>query len=153
MNIREDKGYTYSPHASVVAWSKGGLFKIEASVRNEVTAATLVEIFYELERLATTLPETRELTRAQRYLKGRFLLANETSASIASTLTRYWINGKTPDDLARYVPGIEAVDKQGIREMGRKYFASRKQTVAVSGDAEAIAEALSLFGEVKPASP
>ena len=152
-NIREDKGYTYSPHASVTEWAKGGMFSVSASVRNEVTAATLVEIFYELDRLAATLPEDEELSRAQRYLKGKFLLANETSSSLASTLTGYWIDGKTPADLARYVPGIEAVGKDDVLAMGRKYFSSRQQTVAVSGDAKAIRDQLSLFGKVQIVKP
>lgn len=153
MNIREDKGYTYSPRASVSSWSKGGMFSVSASVRNEVTAATLVEIFYELDRLGATLPEDKELARAQRYLKGSFLLANETSSSLASTLTSYWIDGKTPADLAKYVPGIEKVSKQDVQQMGRKYLASRQQAVAISGDAKAIKDMLSLFGEVKMATP
>lgn len=153
MNIREDKGYTYSPHASVSGWSKGGLFTVSASVRNDVTAATLTEIFYELNRLATTLPEDKELTRAQRYLKGSFLLSNETSSALAATLTGYWINGKTPEDLSRYVPGIEKVSKADVQHMGTTYFASRKQAVAISGDAKAIKETLSVFGEVKMATP
>ncbi len=153
MNIREDKGYTYSPHASVTGWAKGGLFSVSASVRNDVTAATLTEIFYELNKLATTLPEARELIRAQRYLKGRFLLSNETSAALAATLTGYWIDGKTPEDLAKYVPGIEKVSKTDVQHMGTKYFASRKQAVAISGDAKAIRETLSVFGEVKMATP
>ncbi|BAO44831.1 M16 family metallopeptidase [Thiolapillus brandeum] len=153
MNIREDKGYTYSPHASVTGWAKGGMFKVSASVRNPVTAATLVETFYELDRLATTLPEDEELSRAQRYLKGRFLLANETSASLTSTLTGYWIDGKTPADLARYVPGIEAINKKDVQAMGRKYLSSRKQVVAISGDAKAIKGQLSLFGKVQIVTP
>lgn len=152
-NIREDKGYTYSPRTSVSNWNKGGLFSISASVRNAVTAATLVEIFYELDRLATTLPEDEELSRAQRYLKGKFLLANETSAALAATLTGYWMDGKTPQDLARYVPGIEKVEKQDVQQMGRNYLASRQQAVAISGDAKAVKNSLSLFGEVKMATP
>ena len=153
MNIREDKGYTYSPHATVTDWAKGGMFRISASVRNEVTAATLVEIFYELDRLATTLPEMEELARTQRYLKGRFLLANEAAAAVAATLTGYWIDGKTPQDLAKYVPGIDAVKAADVEEMGRRYFASRQQTVAISGDAQQIREQLALFGDVKVVEP
>jgi len=152
-NIREDKGYTYSPRTSVSSWSKGGIFTISASVRNDVTAATLTEIFYELNRLATTLPEDEELTRARRYLKGSFLLANETSSALAATLTSYWVDGKTPADLAKYVPGIEKVEKEDVRNMGRKYFASRMQAVAISGDAEVIREMLSPFGEPRLVTP
>ncbi|HIE54597.1 MAG TPA: insulinase family protein, partial [Chromatiaceae bacterium] len=148
MNLREDKGYSYSPHSYILSWARGGLFRISASVRNEVTAATLVEIFYELDRLAATLPEKEELARAQRYLKGSFLLDNETSPSVGATLVSYWIVGKTPGDLAKYVPGIERVEREDVRRTGKRYFASRGQTVAISGDAPAIRNQLSLFGEI-----
>ncbi len=152
-NIREDKGYTYSPHASINDWARGGIFNVAASVRNEVTAATLVEIFYELDRLATTLPDNDELSRAKRYLKGRFLLANETPDSLTFTLAGYWINGKTPKDLTRYMPAIQKVRRRDVRAMGRKYLSSRKQVVAVSGDATIIRDQLSLLGEVKVSTP
>lgn len=152
-NIREDKGYTYSPHAAISSWTKGGLLRVSASVRNEVTAATLMEIFYELDRLATTSPKVGEVTHAQRYLKGRFLLSNETSSALAATLTNYWIDGKTPGDLANYVPGIEKVSQQDVQDMGQKYFGSRKQTVAISGDADTIRDMLSLFGNVQVVTP
>ncbi len=152
-NIREDKGYTYSPHASISPLAQGGIFRVSASVRNAVTAATLVEIFYELDRLATTLPTPEELHRAQRYLKGRFLLGNETSASLANTLVEYWIDGKTPADMAKYVPGIEAVSRQDVQRMGRQYLNSRQQAVTISGDAQAIQNQLSLFGKIDLIQP
>lgn len=41
-----------------------------ADVRNEVTAPTLNEINYELNRLATTAPSDEELSKAKRYLVG-----------------------------------------------------------------------------------
>ncbi len=152
-NIREDKGYTYSPSSVITSWNKGGQFSVSASVRNEVTAATLMEIFYELDRLATTLPADEELESTKRLLKGSFLLSNEVTSAIAATLISYWIDGKTPADLAKFIPAIEKVSKQDIQAMGRKYLASRKQVVAISGDASAIKDDLSLFGEVTLVKP
>ena len=45
MNIREAKGYTYSPRSSAHALRQHGYFSVHAAVRNEVIAATLTEIF------------------------------------------------------------------------------------------------------------
>src|SRR5262249_51970117 len=53
-NIREDKGYTYSPGSGVSAREKGGLLRVRADVRNEVTGASLLEVFYEMDRLGAT---------------------------------------------------------------------------------------------------
>jgi len=55
-NIREDKGYTYSPFSSLNAYRVAGTLVTRADVRNEVTAPSLNEIEYELNRLATTTP-------------------------------------------------------------------------------------------------
>src|SRR5882762_3839716 len=51
MNIREDKGYTYSPRSSVYPQRQHGYFSVSAAVRNDVVAASLTEIFYELDKL------------------------------------------------------------------------------------------------------
>ena len=58
MNIREDKGYTYSPRSSVNALRQHGYFSVSAAVRNEVVAASLTEIFYEMDKLRS-LPVRR----------------------------------------------------------------------------------------------
>ncbi len=150
-NIREDKGYTYSPHAWVRLWNQGGLLQVQASVRNAVTAATLTEIFYEMDRLATTLPTEEELHRAQRYLEGHFLLDNETGHALAGTLVDYWIEGKTPADLERYVPAIQRVTRNQVRELAARWFASRRQAVAISGAAAEVKDQLEPFGPVEAA--
>ena len=43
MNIREQKGYTYSPRSAVSALQEHGFFSVHAAVRNDVVAATLTE--------------------------------------------------------------------------------------------------------------
>ncbi len=68
MNIREDKGYTYSPRSSVNPLRQHGYFSISAAVRNEVVAASLTEMFYEIDKLrALPVPEAE---RAQRIAAG-----------------------------------------------------------------------------------
>src|SRR5260370_30140773 len=58
MNIREDKGYTYSPRSGVNPLRQYGYFSVSAAVRNDVVAASLTEIFYELDKLrALPVPE------------------------------------------------------------------------------------------------
>ncbi len=54
MNIREEKGYTYSPRSGAHPLRQHGYFSIGAAVRNDVVAATLTEIFYEIDRMRST---------------------------------------------------------------------------------------------------
>ena len=51
-NIRERRGYTYSPRSSVDHQAAGSSFLVEADVATEVTGPALLETWYELGRMA-----------------------------------------------------------------------------------------------------
>ena len=58
MNIREDKGYTYSPRSAAHPLRQHGYFSVSAAVRNDVVAASLTEMFYEIDKLRSVpVPE------------------------------------------------------------------------------------------------
>src|SRR5262249_44964076 len=65
MNIREDKGYTYSPRSGVTPLRQHGYFSVSAAVRNDVVAASLTEIFYELDKLRSVAVPEPELADAR----------------------------------------------------------------------------------------
>ena len=69
-NIREDKGYTYSPFSSLSPNQVASVLVTRADVRNAVTGPSLNEIEYEMNRIATTSPTDQELSQAKRYLVG-----------------------------------------------------------------------------------
>src|SRR5580692_9746357 len=86
MNIREQKGYTYSPRSGVHALRQHGYFSIGAAVRNDVVAASLTEIFYELDRMRSTPVGEEELDDARAYLTGVFSLGLATQDGLAGQL-------------------------------------------------------------------
>src|SRR5215467_2297324 len=97
MNIREDKGYTYSPRSGVNALQQHGYFSVSAAVRNEVVAASLTEIFYELDKLrALPVPEP-ELSDARNYLSGVFSLGLATQEGLLSQVANVALH-ELPDD-------------------------------------------------------
>ena len=51
MNIREDKGYTYSPRSSANPLKQHGYFSVSAAVRNDVVGASPGRVFYEMDKL------------------------------------------------------------------------------------------------------
>src|SRR5262245_11338691 len=152
-NIREDKGYTYSPGGSVAARAKGSLLTARAEVRTEVTAATLTEMFYEQDRMASTLPTDEELQRAKRYQGGLYLLRNQIQGSVAQTLASNWVNGLPPSALGEFVPKVNAVTADGVRDAGRAFFPSARQAVVVVGDEAKVKEELAQFGEAAVEKP
>ena len=82
-NIREEKGYTYSPQSLFQAMEQGGLYRAVADVRNDVTGATLKEIYAEIDKLRAGGPEAEELSDAKQYARGLFVIQNATQTGLA----------------------------------------------------------------------
>ena len=152
-NIREDKGYTYSPGGGIQARARGGLLTVRADVRTEVTAAALTEMFYEQDRMAATMPTDEEVARAKRYQGGLYLLRNQIQAAVAQTLASNWVNGLPPEALGEFVSKVNAVTADQVREAGRAFFPSARQTVVVVGDEGKVKAELAQFGEATIVQP
>src|SRR4026208_1508062 len=80
---RESKGYTYSPFSSSNPQAKTGSFLAGAFVRNEVTGPTLLEIFYELDRMRVLPVEDEELKAAKEFSTGNFSVALASQFGLA----------------------------------------------------------------------
>ena len=152
-NIREDKGYTYSPRGGVSARQKGGLLTARADVRNEVTAAALLEMFYEFDRMGATPPSEEEMSRAKRYQGGLYLLRNQIQGSVAQTLATNWVNGLPPEALGEFVTKVNAVTPEQVRAAGRTFYPSSTQTVVVVGEEAKVKAELAQFGAATTVQP
>ena len=85
-NIREDKGYTYSPRSTVDSRYKSAIWYEQADVTTEFTGASLQEITKEIERLQNEAPSKEELDGIKNYEAGLFVLLNSTPAGIIGQL-------------------------------------------------------------------
>jgi zinc protease len=148
-NIREQKGYTYSPGSQVHPLRRHGWFAAQAAVRNEVVAATLSEIFYEMDRMRSLPVETDELTEIQSYLSGVFSLGVATQLGLRGQLATVYLNELPEDYLETYRERVRAVTKDQVLESARKWFDSPNSLIVVVGDREQVGQQAALFGEVK----
>ena len=71
-NIREQKGYTYSPFSQIGTRHHLAFWLQVADVTTNVTGPSLKEIFYEIDRLRKEPPPEGELKGIQNYLAGLF---------------------------------------------------------------------------------
>ena len=145
-NIREDKGYTYSPYSYVSSFYAAGLLVTQADVRNEVTGPSFNEISYELNRLATTAPDHDELERAKRYSIGSMTIFLQAQSRLAGTLSEYWVDGLKPEDLAREGEKLDRTSEADVQAAGEKYFPMSRMTVVAVGDENVIRKQLAPFG-------
>ena len=154
LNIREDKGYTYSPRVSLRARRNTGLFETRADVRNAVTGASLNEIEYELNRMATTSPNEGEMERARRYLVGVRAIFLQSEGAVSGDLADLWVYGLPPEELGLESEKIEKVTASQVDAVARKYFPFSRQTKVAVGEQKTAEEQLGVFGlDVKPLKP
>jgi zinc protease len=148
MNIREDKGYTYSPRSSVNALRQHGYFSVSAAVRNDVVAASLTEMFYELDKLrALPVPEP-ELADARNYLSGIFSMGLATQDGLLSQLATVALNELPDDYLETYREKVRALTADELLATARKYFDSANMQIVVVGDRARIEDQAKLFGDL-----
>ncbi|WP_426102646.1 M16 family metallopeptidase [Massilia sp. TSP1-1-2] len=146
-SLREEKGYTYGASAGGRTYRNGGAIMGGADVRNEVTGAAIKEFFNEYRRLGTDLVPPSELVMNKRYVAGGYLLSNQLQRAVAGTLASNWLIGLPPEFLGQFVPMIQKVTPEQVREMGKKYFVPENQSVIVVGDPAAITAQLKEVGE------
>lgn len=151
-NIREDKGYTYTPGSSLSASRVTGTIHTSADVRNAVTGPALNEIFYELNRLATTSPTDRELNQAKRFLIGIKAIQLQIHSAVAGELSNLWIQGLPASEVGDYGKKISAVTAADVDEAGKKYFPAERVAIVAVGQENVVRGQLALFGlPIKPA--
>jgi predicted Zn-dependent peptidase len=152
LNIREDKGYTYTPGSYVVSRRTAGIFQAWAAVRNEVTGATVNEVDYELNRMATTSPSQEELLHAQRYLVGSQAIELQAQDAVGRSLARLWVLGLPPEELGRESERISKVTIQDVDKAAAEYFPAARQAIVAVGVEKVIKDQLAPFElEVKAA--
>jgi zinc protease len=148
-NIREDKGYTYSPHSGVEHSIAGSMLGLSTDVATEVTAPALLETWYELGRMATLPPKDDELEQARQYAIGTLLLGVATQAGIASLATMYAAYGLELSHLATYSAALAKVTRDDVARVSAEYLAPAHAVTVVLGDAAKIEPSLAALGPVE----
>lgn len=146
VNIREDKGYTYSPGSGLDPMRQAGVIRTQADVRNAVTGASVNEIIYELNRMVTTSPTDEELNRAKRFLLGIEAISLQSRAAVGGELSELWLNGLGPDEIANYTKKINATTADQVDAVAKKYFGATHMAIVAVGEERVIRDALGPFG-------
>lgn len=147
IKLREEKGYTYGASAGARLLREGGSIVGGADVRNEVTGAALTEYFNEYKRIGADEVSPDEMRMHKRYVAGGYLLSNQMQRAVAGTLAANWLVGLPAEFLGQYVPLIEKVTPEQVRDVSKKYFAPENQSIVVVGDPKAVSEQLKAFGD------
>jgi predicted Zn-dependent peptidase len=138
-NIREDKGYTYSPHSGIDHPSAGSRLVAGADVATGVTAPALLETLYELGRIATVAVGQDELDQARRYALGTMALGTSSQAGVAGQLSQLAGAGLPLTWLKEHAAALQAVTPDDVLEAAARWFAPSVLTPVLVGDADSVA--------------
>jgi predicted Zn-dependent peptidase len=149
VNIRENKGYTYSPRSWIDHLLLGSVFNVSADVGTGVTAPALLETRYEMGRMATLPVTADELDSARRYLIGTTALSTQTQSGLADYLLALTLSGLGLDYLRRLPKRLEKVTVDDVRAAAAHHLAPARLPTVIIGDVDAIRASLETLDAVE----
>jgi zinc protease len=134
LNLREKNGYTYSS-GSNFAFRRGvGPFGVGASVRTDVTAPAVREIFTEIGRMRDEPLTAEELALSRSAfslsLPGQF----ETNADVAASGSSLFVYGLPLDYFNSLPARIDAVTVADVQRVARQYLHPEEMVTVAVGD-------------------
>jgi predicted Zn-dependent peptidase len=147
-NIRENKGYTYSPNSAVQSRFRAAHWVESADVTTKDTGAAMREIFKEIQRLQSEPPPAEELQGIQNYLAGIFVLQNSSRSGLIERLSFIRLHGLPESYLTGYVKNVYAVTPADVQRIAKQYLQDQNMTIVVVGDRAQVRSQLSGYGRI-----
>jgi zinc protease len=148
-NIRENKGYTYSPFSSIQNHKNTSVWYEQADVTTEHTGAALQEIAKEVKTLQAEAPPKTELEGIQNYMAGVFVLQNSTPAGIIGQLNFIDNHGLSDSYLTDRVKNIYAVTPEKVSAIAKEHFKYEDMTLVLVGDKKLLQKQIKSYEEAK----
>lgn len=148
-NIRESKGYTYSPGSGLTFSPGDALWTFNADVTSSVTGPALKEVFHEIRELQTKAPGVEEAGGISSFLAGTFILQNGSPAALVNSLATRDALGLPGDWLDTYVPAVLGVSPAKIQATAAAQLPLDRLVLVVVGDLATVRPQLEALPELK----
>jgi predicted Zn-dependent peptidase len=121
-NIREDKGYTYGIHSYLQNHIHTSAWLISTEAGRDVSAATVAEIYKEMQVLCNEPVGDEELRLVRNYMMGSILGDLDGPFQIIARWKNYILNGFTGDYFYNALDTIRKVSAEELQQLANKYF-------------------------------
>ncbi|MEM7081214.1 MAG: pitrilysin family protein [Pseudomonadota bacterium] len=133
-NLREDKGYTYSPRSRISMNYRTANWAQTADVTTEHTGDSLNEIFAEIARIQGEAPSVAEVSRTQNYQTGTFVLSHATPGGLLARISQMTLHDLPDDYLDTYLSAVNSITPDKHQKMSQKHLVTDQMTLVIVGD-------------------
>jgi zinc protease len=149
LNIREDKGYTYSVGSGFTAGKYRGTFTAQSPVRTEVTEGTMREFLNEFKRIRDEKVTATELANAKHAIIGNFALSLENPTALLNNIITQKLYNLPANYWEVYPQKVEALTADDVQRVAQKYLDLNHLQIVAVGDASKTRVILAKFGSVQ----
>jgi predicted Zn-dependent peptidase len=121
-NIREDKGYTYGIHSFIQNHLEQSAWVISTEAGKDVCAATLEEVYKEMNLLREELVDDEELSLVKNFMMGSILGDLDGPFQIIGRWKNLILNKLDDDYFYNSINTIKKITAEELRELAKKYL-------------------------------
>lgn len=121
-NIREEKGYTYGIHSYMQNHIHHSAWLISTEAGRDVCAATIHEVYKEMQLLRDEPVDAEELDLVRNYMIGSLLADLDGPFQIIARWKTYILNGITDEYFYNSIRTVQSITAEEIQELAKKYL-------------------------------
>ncbi|MCJ2178227.1 M16 family metallopeptidase [Novosphingobium album (ex Hu et al. 2023)] len=152
-NIREDKGYTYSPHASLSDRVEGASWAESAAVTAASTGPAITEIYKEIRRMQDEPPTAAEVQGIKNYMNGTFVIGLASRKGMANSLATLDLLGLGAGYMNAYVGKVSALTPADLQAAVKRELPIGKMSMVVVGPLDSVRPQLEKVPEIASELP
>jgi zinc protease len=145
--IRVEQGKTYGINSSVELHPDYGLWRVRTFTRNEEVAGMYRSVRSELAKFIADGITEEERQRAQDYYRGALPLGLDSPRDIGHDILDGLDDGFTLDEMRREVIELQAVTREDVNRVARKYLSADAFGLVIVGDARQLRGPLAEIGK------
>ena len=146
LNLREDKGYTYSARSGFSGGPELGSFRVSSEVNKNATAASITEIISELENYSTNGMTMDEYQYMQNAISQRDALRYETPGAKLGLLSQAMLYDLPLDYRKRQQLLLKESGRETLNALAARLLDPGNLAIVVVGDSGAIRGQLDQLG-------
>lgn len=152
-NIREDKGYTYSPNSAVSVEYKSAYWRQNADITSESTGPALAEIVKEIRGLQNAPPPAEELQGIKNYMNGIFVIRLASRGGMAGQLSYVNLHELGVDYLENYVSTVQELTAETVQAAAKDHLSIDEMSLTVVGDQASVRSQIEALPDFKDRLP